>query len=354
MKREEYSLLAQRIEEGYYLPKDKQETLPPVPKDYNSKEIEIFYEECKKTLEACNQRMQVFEQKEKAAIELVHAKDMTDMANGLIADFDKRLQAEYDDYKHIAEEKIKKIREDLTDAKEISSNALNRCDELEKQVSQLTEEKNMLKKTLEGKEEIIAYYESDFSNVLEVDGKPIGFIGRNEDEQFAQKLQEREDEIEKLKMSMEEIKKQAMITIATDMIDYGVAYLSNINKVVEEDVSLGEKILKHMISDGCVEHIGQQTVDKLRNRISYITDKREQAKDEFEKRLAGEQEKEKQKAEAQELARLKTEQDRTQAIKDGSDALIKVVSKPTVNNDIKQLNMGEGKYITQPLKKQLK
>ena len=345
MEKEQYMLLDRGVEEGRYLSKNKQEEIPSLPKGANEEE-EKFYKECKHVMETCKIKMQSYEQKAKAAIEAAKAKDIADMANVLTTDFNKNLEEEYQLYKVTSEEKIKKLREDLAEAKDISSNALNRCDEYNNQIIQLQGEIKKLEKTIEEKEEQIAYYEADFPNgyVLEINGKVAGLLEKRDEGELNLLLQEKEEEIENLKETLETSENGAKVKVATVMVESGVAYLSNIKKVTKnEEVSFGEKLLKHMVSDNCISHIGQQAVDKLRNKISYITDQREKAEEELEVLSVAEKEADKQKANEQEQARHKLEQDRNQVIKESVEALNKAASKPTiVHNDIKQLATGDG------------
>ena len=345
MEKEQYMLLDRGVEEGRYLSKNKQEEIPSLPKGANEEE-EKFYKECKHVMETCKIKMQSYEQKAKAAIEAAKAKDIADMANVLTTDFNKNLEEEYQLYKVTSEEKIKKLREDLAEAKDISSNALNRCDEYNNQIIQLQGEIKKLEKTIEEKEEQIAYYEADFPNgyVLEINGKVAGLLEKRDEGELNLLLQEKEEEIENLKETLEKSENGAKVKVATVMVESGVAYLSNIKKVTKnEEVSFGEKLLKHMVSDNCISHIGQQAVDKLRNKISYITDQREKAEEELEVLSVAEKEADKQKANEQEQARQKLEQDRNQVIKESVEALNKAASKPTiVHNDIKQLATGDG------------
>lgn len=77
----------------------------------------------------------------KAAIDAANAKGLADMANAVIADFDHKLANDFEEYKQTAEGRIKKLRDDLAEAREISDNALKRCDDLSAKVEILDRKK---------------------------------------------------------------------------------------------------------------------------------------------------------------------------------------------------------------------
>ena len=69
------------------------------------------------------------------------------------------------------------------------------------------------------------------------------------------------------------------------MIQNGIDYLADVKKVSDDDKSsFGEKVLKHTISGKCETYLEQQEIDKLRNAIGHITDKREEAQEMLQKK----------------------------------------------------------------------
>lgn len=280
MNKINFDLLEKGIDAGYYLPKDESEDLPSTPQN-NTEEIEAYHEKCQGILDSYKLKLQVYEQKEKAAIEAAKAKNMVDMANALIVDFDEKLSAEYESHKKESELMITKLRDDLTESKDISSRAIKRCDELSLTIKQLEAEKKKLNDLVEEKEAEIAYYESDFSNnyVLEIDGKFAGCATLNKKAEI-QKESNLQDEIEKLKSQLSDAEAQGMSKAAAMMIEGGFDFLSNIDVVKEnKDSAFGETVLKHSLS-GVKDKIGQQDYDKLRLKIGDISDQREKVQEE--------------------------------------------------------------------------
>ncbi len=242
-----------------------------------------YQEDCQNTLDLYQAKLNAMEGQIASMRKIMDEKEVTDRANLLVKVFDSKLEKEYQQYKDTSEEKIKKLREDLAEAKDISSNALKRCDEYNSQTIQFQEEIKSLEKSIEEKDEQIASFQTDFLNGygLETNGKAAGLLGKGDEGESDLLLQKKDEEIEKLKETLEKAENDAKVEVATVMVESGVAYLSNIKKVTkDEEVSFGERLLKNMVSGNCISHIGQQTVDKLRNKISYITDQREKAEEE--------------------------------------------------------------------------
>lgn len=279
MNKINFDLLEKGIDAGYYLPKDESEVLPSTPQN-NTEEIEAYHEKCQRILDSYKLKLQVYEQKEKAAIEAAKAKNMVDMANALIVDFDEKLSDEYESHKKESELMITKLRNDLAESKDISSSAIKRCDELSLTIKQLEAENKKLNDLLEEKEAEIAYYESDFSNkyVLEINGKVAGCATLNRKENQDEYILQ--DEIQTLKSQLSDAEAQGMSKAAAMMIGGGFDFLSNIDAVKENNESaFGETVLKHSLS-GVKDKIGQQDYDKLRLKIGDISDQREKVQEE--------------------------------------------------------------------------
>lgn len=280
LNKESLDLLEKRIDAGYYLPKDESEDLPSAPQN-NTEENEAYREKCQRILNSYKLKLQVYAQKEKAAIEAANAKEMADMANALIVDFDEKLSDEYESHKKESELMITKLRDDLAESKEISSRAIKRCDELSLTIKQLEAENKKLNDLVEEKEAEIAYYESDFSNnyVLEINGKVAGCATLNKKDEI-QKESNLQDEIETLKSQLSDAEVQGMSMAAAMMIQGGFDFLSNIDVVKEnKDSAFGETVLKHSLF-GVKDKIGQQDYDKLRLKIGDISDQREKVQEE--------------------------------------------------------------------------
>ena len=279
LNKESLDLLEKRIDVGYYLPKDESEDLSSAPQN-NTEEIEAYREKCQKILDSYKLKLQVYAQKEKAAIEAANAKEMADMANALILDFDEKLSDEYESHKKESELMIRKLRDDLAESKEISSRAIKRCDELSLTIKQLEAENKKLNDLVEEKEAEIAYYESGCSNnyVSEINGKVAGCATLNRKETQDESILQ--DEIETLKSQLSDAEAQGMSKAAAMMIEGGFDFLNNIDLVKEnKDSAFGETVLKHSLS-GVKDKIGQQDYDKLRLKIGDISDQREKVQEE--------------------------------------------------------------------------
>lgn len=308
-----YQVLADGVEAGAYLPKKMVSNLPSLPEGA-SEETVRFREECNRTLELYKQKLQIYEEKEKAASLLSDATTVVGEVNTKIAKFNTDLADEYEQYKKESTAKIESLRADLAESKDISTNALNRCDELGKQIKKLESEKRQLKKKLEEKEEELAYYEADIPNgcIMETDDGVVGICA--EGSQKSAQVAELQEENANLKSMVTDSKNQGMVEMAHLMIQNGIDYLTDVRKVSDDDKSsFGEKVLKHTISGKCETYLEQQEIDKLRNAIGHITDKRE---------------------EAQEMAQKKEEENR-ERMANGKSFHI---------GTVKQLNAGQGDF----------
>ena len=129
MEQNEYFKLIEDVQSGKYLPKDEQNDLPSLPEGASEENIR-FREECSRTLELYRQKLQIYEEREKAASQLSDATTVVGEVNTKIAKFNTDLADEYEQYKKESTAKIESLRADLAESKDISTNALNRCDEL--------------------------------------------------------------------------------------------------------------------------------------------------------------------------------------------------------------------------------
>ena len=276
--------LEERVKAGEYLPKGNLAKLPDMP-DNPTDEVVKIREECNRTLELYRQKLQIYETREKAASQLSDAANMVGEVNLKIAKFNTELSDEYEQYKKESADKIDSLRADLAESKDISTNALNRCDELGEQVKKLETEKRQLKKKLEEKEEELAYYESDIPRgyIMETDDGVLGMCA--EEKQDSARLADLKEENATLKSMITESQEQGMVEMAHLMIQNGIDYLADVKKVSDDDKSsFGEKVLKHTISGKCETYLEQQEIDKLRNAIGHITDKREEAQETVQKK----------------------------------------------------------------------
>ena len=313
MEQNEYFKLIEDVQSGKYLPKDEQNDLPSLPEGA-SEETTRFREECNRTLELYRQKLQIYEAREKAASQLSDAANMVGEVNLKIAKFNTELSDEYEQYKKESADKIDSLRADLAESKDISTNALNRCDELGKQVKKLETEKRQLKKKLEEKEEELAYYEADIPGgyIMVTDDGVLGMCA--EEKQDSARLADLKEENATLKSMIAESQEQVMVEMAHLMIQNGIDYLADVKKVSDDDKSsFGEKVLKHTISGECKKHLGQQEIDKLIIAISRVTDKRE---------------------EAQEMVQKKEEENRERMAS----------AKPIHIGTVKQMNGGQGTF----------
>lgn len=284
MEQNEYFKLIEDVQSGKYLPKDEQNDLPSLPEGA-SEETTRFREECNRTLELYRQKLQIYEAREKAASQLSDAANMVGEVNLKIAKFNTELSDEYEQYKKESADKIDSLRADLAESKDISTNALNRCDELGEQIKKLETEKRQLKKKLEEKEEELAYYEADIPRgyIMVTDDGVLGMCA--EEKQDSARLADLKEENVTLKAMLADNENKGMVEMAHLMIQNGIDYLADVKKVSDDDKSsFGEKVLKHTISGECKKHLGQQEIDKLIIAISRVTDKREEAQETVQKK----------------------------------------------------------------------
>lgn len=344
LTKEKYNELSARIDAGEFLVASPGDDVLPALPDNADDAMESFYADCQKVISSYKTKMEVYEQKTKAAVAAANAKGLADMANAVITDFDQKLMVDFEVYKQVAEERIKKLREDLAEAREISDNALKRCDDLSAKVEELDFEKSRFeymyydsdakadyfegicrgKKPDQKMEETLGIFLTrDDTNVADA----LGFVlanddGNGEDEAVKQMddemdaMKEKDNEIRKLKEQLKAQEQEALAKMAFMMINNGIAYLVNINKVKEDQSTFGEKVLKHLLDGDCKMAIGDQNDDKLRSAISRISDKREAALD----------------------ARNEQLENRARA----------AAQPATVHNEIKQVVVGDGKFLENP------
>lgn len=283
MDLELYQVLADGVDAGAYLPKKMVSNLPSLPEGASEENIR-FREECSRTLELYRQKLQIYEEREKAASQLSDATTVVGEVNTKIAKFNTDLADEYEQYKKESTAKIESLRADLAESKDISTNALNRCDELGEQIKKLESEKRQLKKKLEEKEEL-AYYEADIPRgyIMVTDDGVLGMCA--EEKQDSARLADLKEENVTLKAMLADNENKGMVEMAHLMIQNGIDYLADVKKVSDDDKSsFGEKVLKHTISGECKKHLGQQEIDKLIIAISRVTDKREEAQETVQKK----------------------------------------------------------------------
>lgn len=293
---EKYNELSARIDAGEFLvAKPGEDVLPALP-EHADDDMQSFYNDCNEVLSSYKTKVEVYEQKAKAAIDAANAKGLADMANAVIADFDHKLANDFEEYKQTAEGRIKKLRDDLAEAREISDNALKRCDDLSAKVEILDRKKTE--------------YEQLYQNLR---GSVLASEDTLEQNEVAK---EKDNEIRKLKEQLKSQEQEALAKMAFMMINNGIAYLVNINKVKEEQAAFGEKVLKHLLDGNCKMAIGDQNDDKLRSAISRISDKREAALDEKNELL----------------------ENRARA----------AAQPAMVHNEIKQVVVGDGKFLENP------
>ena len=283
MDLELYQVLADGVDAGAYLPKKMVSNLPSLPEGASEENIR-FREECSRTLELYRQKLKIYEEREKAASQLSDATTVVGEVNTKIAKFNTDLADEYEQYKKESTAKIESLRADLAESKDISTNALNRCDELGEQIKKLESEKRQLKKKLEEKEEL-AYYEADIPRgyIMVTDDGVLGMCA--EEKQDSARLADLKEENVTLKAMLADNENKGMVEMAHLMIQNGIDYLADVKKVSDDDKSsFGEKVLKHTISGECKKHLGQQEIDKLIIAISRVTDKREEAQETVQKK----------------------------------------------------------------------
>ena len=336
-----YNDLSKRIDAGEFLSvrTSSAGSLPSLPKAVT--EEERYRKECDRIVNLYRQMVEFYQQKENTAMAAEKVISMADAADAMRADIDRKMAEEYNEYRILSGETVKKLREDLDETKKISSNALNRCDQLEQMVDMYKEKLDASKKKcahlrnlLRDKDEALAYYENGKAFILMEDGMPAGTLGMTDSNQLADDIQAKNAEIEQLTISLEKEKKErkeSVSLLAASMVDTGVSYMSDLDRVQKSEVLVGERLMKAMISV-CRHQIDQQMEDKLRLKISYISDNRERAEREEKARL---------KAEKEEVKQM--EQKKVDAMTQNADAMKEVASKPTT--EIRQMNMCEGRYF---------
>ncbi len=281
---ETYNDLKSQIEAGNflmnaYLPV----SLPQLPEEA-SDDTNEYYEKCQDTLLIYQAKIKAMVGQMESLRKIVDEKGATDRANSLVANYDKKLEEEYLRYKDMSEG----LRRDLAEAKDISANALRRCDDYKEQVTLLQEKIKSLEKTIVEKDQLLVeYYGADLPLVVEIDGEPTKLLSpKPKKGRLAQQLKEKEEEIAALRESQEAIVKDTMENVAIAMIQTGKDHLTDVKKVKDNEVRIGENVLKHIVSDYCADHFDQDTLNKLKILFFDIADLRDHAKAEIAEKTA--------------------------------------------------------------------
>lgn len=238
---EKYNELSARIDAGEFLVASPagDDVLPALP-DNADDEMKSFYADCQQVLDLNKQKMAAMEAKMAAMEEAMKTKELTSMASDLIVTFNDKLEQEYHDYKDKAEEAMANMKDALTEARKISADSLERNKKLAEELEQA---RKMQRRQVAARHRV----------EQAVFGRDIPPACHNDNPDEAKKAQEK---------------------IATDMIQSGVNYASDINKVVEEkDTFLCIKLLNAIVDnsikgklDGVAGNLGNMILGVMSNR----------------------------------------------------------------------------------------
>lgn len=245
-----YNELSARIDAGEFLvAKPGDDVLPALP-EHADDDMKSFYANCRSVLDLNNQKMKAMEAKMAAMEEATKSKEMTSFASNLIVSFNEKLEQEYHDYKEKTEEDLANLKDALTEARKISADALERGKDLAEELEQA---RRAQRRQVTDRHRVVqAVLGRDLPHVSHLD---------NPDE--AKKAQEE---------------------IATDMIQCGVNYASDINKVEEKDTYLCIKLLSAIVGNSIKGKL-DGVAGSLSNMILGVMDNREKARQQKQDKL---------------------------------------------------------------------
>lgn len=247
---EKYNELSARIDAGEFLvAKPGEDVLPALP-EHADDDMKSFYANCRSVLDLNNQKMKAMEAKMAAMEEATKSKEMTSFASNLIVSFNEKLEQEYHDYKEKTEEAMANLKDTLTEARKISADALERGKNLEEE---LEHTKSALRRQIAARHKVDS-----------------GIIGRDIPHAI------HHDNPDETKKAQEEI--------ATDMIQCGVNYASDINKVEEKDTYLCIKLLSAIVGNSIKGKL-DGVAGSLGNMILGVMDNREKARQQKQDKL---------------------------------------------------------------------
>lgn len=237
---EKYNELSARIDAGEFLVSSPAgEVLPALPNSADDN-MKSFYADCQKALDLNHQKTKAMEARMKAMEAVMKTKEMTSIAGDLIESFNDKLEQEYHDYKEKTEEAMANLKDALTEARKISADALERNKSLAEELEQARKAQ---------RRQVAARHRAEYG-VCGRDIQPANLHHDNPDD--AKKAQEE---------------------IASDMIQSGVNYASDINKVKEEESYLCIKLLSDMVDnsikgklDGVAGNLGDMILGVISNR----------------------------------------------------------------------------------------
>ena len=237
---EKYNELSARIDAGEFLVASPAggDVLPALPGNADD-DMKSFYANCQKVLDLNNQKTKAMEARMKAMEAVMKTKEMTSIAGDLIVSFNDKLEQEYHDYKEKTEEAMANLKDALTEARKISADALERNKSLAEELEQARRAQ---------RRQVAARHKAEYG----ICGRDIPHAIHHDNPDEAKKAQEE---------------------IATDMIQCGVNYASDINKVKEEESFLCIKMLTDMVDnsikgklDGVSGSLGNMILGVMINR----------------------------------------------------------------------------------------
>lgn len=248
---EKYNELSARIDAGEFLvasPADG-DVLPALP-DNADDDMKSFYANCQSVLDLNKQKTEAMEAKMKAMEAVMKTKEMTSIAGDLIVSFNDELEQEYHEYKIKTEETMANLKDALTEARKISADALERNKSLSNELEKV---KSALRR------QIAARHKVD-SRII---GRDISHAIHHVNPDEAKKAQEE---------------------IATDMVQCGVNYASDINKVKEEESFLCIKLLTDMVDNSIKDKLDGVS-GSLSNMILGVMINRDKARKKLQEKM---------------------------------------------------------------------
>lgn len=306
---ETYKDLSQRIDEGEFM-RIQDKTAPNVP-THADEQTKAFAKECEETISLYRAKMNALWAQLQSMRKIVEEKEATDRANLFVKNYDQKLEEQYTSYRASAEETITQLKQDLAEIKELANNSINENKILKTENDALNDAIVKLKNLTSQQELKIKDLEKT------VDSPFSSFLIGEEDIETTKLLQEKDAEIERLRNQCSE-KNKTIQDMSMGCIEACLKYYTDTDRTKDESsdkiINTVKKTLATIVKKGFSQYIGEENVGSLLILISNLDDARESFKKQQQEITA-------QQALLEQKKRQEMEQERTQAIKESTEAI---------------------------------
>lgn len=312
-----YKDLSKRIDEGEFIRLYRKD-IPSIP-DNMDEQTKNFTRECEKTLSLYRAKMNALWGQLQSMRKIVDEKEATDRANLLVKNYDAKLEEQYNAYRTSTEENIAQLKQDLTEMKKLANDSINES-------KKLKAENDSLNEVIIKQKSLLSQQEIKMKDLEKAANHPFTI---EEDLETNKLIREKDEEIERLrKQSTEKDKeKQDMFTAC---IETCLGYYADTDRIKDETsdkvINTVKSTLTTIVKKGFAPYVSANIQGSMLMLITDLEEKRQSFKMQ-QKKIADD------KAAREQMIALKMEQERTQALKESTEAL-KQSGKGTTNVNI--------------------